>query len=280
MALINKLKAIADAIRSKTGKTDAISLDDMAVEVAAIEASGGGTDLMLAGGLTEITNDHVTTLRDYALYMHTKDLVSVHFPNVTSIGSYSLGSCNVLTEASMPKLLTVGSSSFNCCFALEHVDFPLLETIQSGGFGYCKALKSVYFPRVTTIAATAFSNCTALTTAILPSLVDMKQQVFQKCTALKVVDMWGSPLSNSAFSGCTSLTALIIRSSSAVDLKSSNVFTSTPIASGTGYIYVPAALVGTYKNRTYWSTYAAQFRALESYTIDGTVTGALDESKI
>ena len=116
MALINKLKAIADAIRSKTGKTDAISLDDMAVEVAAIEASGGGTDLMLAGGLAEITNDHVTTLRDYALYMHTKDLVSVHFPNVTSIGSYSLGSCNVLTEASMPKLLTVGSSSFNCCF--------------------------------------------------------------------------------------------------------------------------------------------------------------------
>ena len=31
---------------------------------------------------------------------------------------------------------------------------------------------------------------------------------------------------------------------------------------------------------TNWSTYAAQFRALEDYTVDGTTTGELDETKI
>ena len=60
----------------------------------------------------------------------------------------------------------------------------------------------------------------------------------------------------------------------------SNVFKNTPIASGTGYIYVPRALVDSYKVATNWATYAAQFRALEDYTVDGTVTGDLDESKI
>ena len=55
---------------------------------------------------------------------------------------------------------------------------------------------------------------------------------------------------------------------------------NTPIASGTGYIYVPAALVDSYKAATNWSNFAAQFRALEDYTVDGTTTGALDPTKI
>ena len=278
MALTDKLKAIADAIRAKSGKTNVMTLDDMAAEVAAISSGGGEADSLLAGGLVQISNEHVTALRDYALYMHTKDLIAVDFPNVTSIGSYALGSCNVLAD--VPKLQTVGSSAFNCCFVLEHVDFPLLEVIQSGGFGYCKALKSVYFPNVTTIAATAFSGCTALTTVVLPRLSDMKSQVFQKCTALETVDLGGSSIMNNVFNGCTALTAVILRSATAVELKSTNAFTGTPIASGTGYIYVPAALVSRYKSMTYWSTYATQFRALESYTVDGTTAGALDENKV
>ena len=53
-----------------------------------------------------------------------------------------------------------------------------------------------------------------------------------------------------------------------------------PIASGAGYIYVPAALVDSYKVATNWSTYAAQFRALEDYTVDGTTMGELDPNKI
>ena len=42
MALIDKLTAIADAIRGKTGKTDGLTLDQMAAEITGIEAGGGG----------------------------------------------------------------------------------------------------------------------------------------------------------------------------------------------------------------------------------------------
>lgn len=41
--LATKLAAIADAIRGKTGKSDGLTLDQMATEIAGIEAGGGET---------------------------------------------------------------------------------------------------------------------------------------------------------------------------------------------------------------------------------------------
>lgn len=42
MALIDKLTNIADAIRGKTGKTEELTLDQMATAIAGIETGGGG----------------------------------------------------------------------------------------------------------------------------------------------------------------------------------------------------------------------------------------------
>lgn len=42
MALTDKLKSIADAIRGKTGKTDGLTLDQMPGEIEGIETGGGG----------------------------------------------------------------------------------------------------------------------------------------------------------------------------------------------------------------------------------------------
>ena len=82
-------------------------------------------------------------------------------------------------------------------------------------------------------------------------------------------------------SKCTALTAVILRNEDfVVTLLGSDAFSYSAIASGTGYIYVPSALLATYKAATNWSTYAAQFRGLEDYTVDGTTTGELDETKI
>lgn len=45
MALINKLSAIGDAIREKTGKTELLTLDQMPVEIKAIETGGGDIEV-------------------------------------------------------------------------------------------------------------------------------------------------------------------------------------------------------------------------------------------
>lgn len=63
----------------------------------------------------------------------------------------------------------------------------------------------------------------------------------------------------------TKLVTLIIRTQVVAKLDKTSAFTGTPIASGTGYVYVPSALVNSYKSATNWSTYADQIRAIEDY---------------
>ena len=86
-------------------------------------------------------------------------------------------------------------------------------------------------------------------------------------------------LGGNIFYGSRNVKTLILRSETVCDKQNSALY-ATAIANKEGYIYVPRALVDTYKAATNWSAYAAQFRALEEYTVDGTITGALDESKI
>ena len=46
MALINKLRAIATAIRNKTGKTEQLSLDQMVTEIEGIQTGSGGEEII------------------------------------------------------------------------------------------------------------------------------------------------------------------------------------------------------------------------------------------
>ena len=133
--------------------------------------------------------------------------------------------------------------------------------------------------KLTKIGDYAFHGCTALTEVDLPNVTELKTYAFNGCTALEMADFGAVTSFSSSFTKCTSLISLILRTPSVVTLSGGH-FSDTPIASGTGYIYVPRALIEDYKVATNWSAYADQFRALEDYTVDGTVTGELDETKI
>lgn len=52
MSVNEKMTAIADAIRGKTGKTEALTLDQMAAEIAGIQTGGGGSIEATASYLT------------------------------------------------------------------------------------------------------------------------------------------------------------------------------------------------------------------------------------
>ena len=90
----------------------------------------------------------------------------------------------------------------------------------------------------------SFYDCSNLAKIDFDVLEEMKDADFYQCSALKVV---------------------IIRSPAVCTMSTSNAFQLTPIASGTGYIYVPAALVDSYKAATNWSVYADQIRTIEAY---------------
>jgi hypothetical protein len=73
MALTDKLSAIADAIRGKTGGTEEMTLDQMVDAIAGIESGGGGGETVTIA--TSCTNakacyDLLTSLKDANATVH------------------------------------------------------------------------------------------------------------------------------------------------------------------------------------------------------------------
>lgn len=68
MALTDKLSAIGDAIRVKTGKTDLIPLDQMPTEIASIQSCGGATMKTVEGTLPLTVVGVGQRLEDYKIY--------------------------------------------------------------------------------------------------------------------------------------------------------------------------------------------------------------------
>lgn len=154
-------------------------------------------------------------------------------------------------------VIKVGASAFTGCTSLVTAKFPLATSIEANAFRDCTKLETLIAPNVANIGSNILYGNRSVTTLDFPKLTRIEALAFQYSWAL---------------------TKMILRGNTIPTADNTNIFTNTPIASGTGYIYVPSALIESYK--TTWSTYASQFRALENYTIDGSVTGVLDESKI
>ncbi len=122
MALTNKLRAIGNAIRAKTGKTDELTLDQMVTEIAGIagiEGEGGNLteyseaeDAIISGTISSYTNSRVTSVGQGA-FAFASTLTTVSFPAVTTIGRSAFQSCTSLTAASFPALIAFSPVSIN-----------------------------------------------------------------------------------------------------------------------------------------------------------------------
>lgn len=164
---------------------------------------------------------------------------------------------------------------------IEKVNFPQAKSISQYAFYYCGNLVSANFPNITSISGGYAFSYSGLKSLIFPNANSVGASVFYQAIYLKRLEFFKSlSIGRSAFSVCSALSALILRGDTVSTVSRSGILSSTPIESGTGYIYVPSSLVDSYKSATNWSTYANQFRALEDYTVDGTITGELDLEKM
>lgn len=244
--------------------------------------------------LTDINLPKVTTL-GYSAFSKCTNLIVANMPLVSSLTSATMGyhfqDCSKLESVNMPLLPTIPTAMFYNCQKIASADFPLATEVGSQAFFQNRALTRVNLPLVTKVGSYAFQYCYALATACFNSLKTVASYAFYGCD-IQIFDSPFESIAASAFSNCYYLKALVIRNTSAIcTLANTNAFDGCPRFLGTvnsaynpngllGYIYVPSALIDSYKTATNWTTYASQFRALEDYTVDGTVTGALDESKI
>jgi hypothetical protein len=208
-------------------------------------ATGGGgitADQIATGTIEGNLSISANKVNPYAFYGNGK-ITEVSAPNVTSLGSYAFYNCGGLTSVYFPNATSAGECAFQSCGIVE-IEFPSLLTIPNGCFRYSGKIKKGTFPNATSVGENAFRGDSGL-----------EQLDFSACTTIYQL----------AFISCTNMKVIIFRSPAVITLKSSNAFSSSPISGGTGYVYVPKALIDAYKTATNWSNYASQFRAIEDY---------------
>jgi hypothetical protein len=188
-----------------------------------------------------------------------------------------------ITEFNDDIITAIGKYAFNGCSELSTVNVPNITSIDTSAFADCSTLDHIYAPAVVTIGDYAFMGCSLLETAIFPNVTTVGQQSFTNCSALTLLDLRSVESikgGRGLFVGCKSLSTLILGNTEQVVTVSGGLsLNATHIGSGSGYIYVPSALIDDYKASSAFSAYASQIRALEDYTVDGTTTGEVDTTR-
>ena len=207
-----------------------------------------GQSCFLGSGFKEISLPGITmAINSYGCFYNCRSLISVSLPNAKQIGgtTYTVGrlfnGCSKLKTVNIPQATIIGYEAFFGTYALTHIDMPMVEEIIGGAF-QDSGLITVNMPNIKTIGSMAFRN-----------------------TNIETLDLYNcESIGNNAFNS-TNMTTLILRNESDICTTDLHPLAFTPIEDGTGYIYVPSALIDSYKTATNWSEYANQFRAIEDY---------------
>lgn len=120
--------------------------------------------------------------------------------------------------------------------------------------------------RVTTVGAYAFQNCSGLTSVSFPNVTSIGDYAFNAAHKLAKADLPKvTSIGQHGFSAANALETLILRDTETVCTLGADGLYYTKIHSGQGYIYVPAALVDSYKETACWKYEVDQIRAIEDY---------------
>lgn len=241
---------------------------------------------LIDGSITEVSDSTATKVKDYAFNTCTK-LKTVDLPNATQVGSYAFQNSGIVS-VKLPKVKSLGTNALNRCSSLVTVSLPSVETIGTDQFTRCTALQSADFPQALEVGSYCFVSCTSLTRVNFPVATKANQMAFNGCTSLTFVDFPKmTTIGQYVFYNATSFSTLILRSTTMCTLGSAAAFDGTPFALGGtgGKVVVPRALTTEYPNATNWSSVIAgnannKVLALEDYTVDGTITGAIDWDKL
>lgn len=253
----NDIQRIANAIRNKNGYLRKYKVAEMPDAIDALILGGTGGTIANEDGLI------------------TRQIVSYENPRVTEIGRFVFYNYNGLVAASFPSVYEVGYGAFWDCSALENVKLPLAQIIGPYAFKRCADEPWLdYF---------ISQNSPIPIVLDLPSVKTIYEHAFEE----------------------SGFTDIVLRSTTMVNIETHDLVTDAydrwTIQAGTeigmhyhdynGHIYVPAILINAYCNNARWAaaiyndsnntrTAADVFRPLEHYTVDGTITGALDLDKI
>ena len=283
-AVLNEstLTAIAEAIREKSSSSAALRPGEMAEAIANIK--GGGDDiyrcfitdewpaeLTYDGGMDKLTPRirtfyHVMKISPKIIMKNAGSLIP---QGCFESWSSSPNQSSQLETVEWTDAKIINEAAFQKCYSLKRLACDGLEKINSNVFNGDKALIDFGDTSgITYIGIQAFMACSALTSLRLPAVKSLGRSAFSGCTGLTRIDIGEkfSTIDGGVFYGCFHLETLILRNpSTVVKLSYVAALNNSGIASKTGYVYVPAALLESYKTATNWVSFATQIRAIEDY---------------
>lgn len=256
------LTSVADAIRAKTGNSGQITFPQ-GFAAAQNDVYQAAMDNWVMGNVPSDFYSEADSV-GAGIFSNTA-FNSITLPNAETISDYAFAAVNC-PSINLPKAKTVGRFGFNSTgAALEELTLPEVTTIGFRSFNGC-GIKRIFLPRLTQMGGYTFQSSASLVEISMPSITQLGVADLWGCTALERITLPSlTAIGWSVFNNSTKLTAVILGANTVCTLVSTQPFTNTPILSGTGYIYVPADLVESYKSAANWSELSAQIRAIEDY---------------
>lgn len=220
MALTNKLSAIGEAIREKTGNTELLTLDEMPEAIRSIETGGGTsevTDLAIQlisdrESITSIVVPDGVTKIDSRAFDTCIYLQSITIPNsVTSIKDSAFRLCDLKTIELPESITEIGEYAFYANFDLVLTKLPEnLISLGAHAFNGTNLLITELPKGITEIPISAFDNCAISNITIHDGINSLGSYSFDSCKNLIEVTFEGTPtiIKETAFRYCSNLTTI------------------------------------------------------------------------
>jgi hypothetical protein len=263
MSVQTVMTALADEVRELSGETGQLSLEGMTDKVS--ESNGTISDQSdLIAQIAEALEGKAAGGGGLPTQEKTVSITANGTHEVLPDDGYALSKVTANVFVASDSERDVAALLDN---SLVNLTNSVVTSLKSRALQGSTNLVTVDLPNVTTIGTYAFYACSGLVSVVLPKLTSVPSQAFYTCSKLKYADLGlTSSIAAQAFNANTALETMILRRTGSIcTLSNANAISSTGIAQGKGYFYVPAALIESYKAGTYWSSYSARFRAIEDY---------------
>lgn len=255
------LDTLAQHINAKAGATGAKTLAQMQADVDALPVmtlkeytEQGWTDASLSS--TEITK-----VRGYA-FASNENVVTANFTGVTDVGAYAFQGCTKLTTFDFSAVKTIGAYAFNGCSALgPDINLPSCTRLWDRVFTNCASLVSFSAPKVTVIYHSTISGCGSLASVSLPQVTVLNDWCLSANPMLKELTLPSVTKMTRYALARGGLEKLVLPGTTLCTI-AGDTFQSTPIEKGTGYVYVPDDMVGSYKAANIWKNIADRIKPM------------------
>ena len=233
--------------------------------------SATSIDFIAFQGCNNLTNVSLPSVTDMgsSVFQDCNNLTSVSLPSLKTLDNYAFENCSNLTSVSLPSATRIGQFAISKCHSLESISLPNVTTVAGASFCYNKKLAIIDMPNLKTIedayryydSTGAFHNCESLVNVSLPSVTSIGSYAFRRCDKLTSVSLpSATSIAGYAFNSCSSLTTMYIGTKSD---KVCTLSSATAIPANVTNIYVPAALIDSYKTATNWSSFADKIKWYE-----------------